>query len=146
MCTLGIKIHPRNSWIRIIVYPIITPLLFKKISLQIQKKLSFLQTPLYRYTIYSLCKEWKYKFIWVQTTSIHILVSFATTTEYGIIHQHIVGYSCNKMESYTNIQYPWFRMQQGISMFSPWRLGQIWHLMTILESACHEDSETPPTC
>ena len=146
MCTLDIKIHPRNSWIRIIVYPIITPLLFKKDLqkyLYKYKKLSFLQTPLY---ISSLCKEWKYKFIWVQTTSIHILVSLATTTEYGIIHQNIVGYSCNKMESYTNIQYPRFRMQQGISMFSPWRLGQIWHLMTILESAYHEDSETPPTC
>ena len=31
-------------------------------------------------------------------------------------------------------------------MFSPWSLGQIGLPMTVLESACHEDSETPPTC
>ena len=44
------------------------------------------------------------------------------------------------------ILYPRFRMQQGISVFSPWILCQIGHQMTVLESAPHEDSKTPPTC
>ena len=32
------------------------------------------------------------------------------------------------------------------AMFSPWSLGQIGLPMTVLESAGHEDSKTPPTC
>ena len=33
-----------------------------------------------------------------------------------------------------------------IPMFSPWILGQIGFPITALESACGEDSETPPAC
>ena len=34
----------------------------------------------------------------------------------------------------------------GFCPFSMWNLHQIWNPMTVLKSARHEDSETPPTC
>ena len=44
------------------------------------------------------------------------------------------------------IQYWSLEMQQDVSLFSLSNLGQIGIPMTVLESACPEDSKTPPKC
>ena len=47
---------------------------------------------------------------------------------------------------YTVGRWTWSLPVSCCLSFSPWNLGQSWISMTVLESACPEDSETPPDC
>ena len=136
MCTLDIKIQPRNSWIRIIVYPIITPLLFKKISLQIQKNILFYK-PLcmYMYLVYarngnislSECKPRPFIF-WYHLPPQQNMESYTNILSDTVVTKwnHTPTYSIRGSEC--NKAFPCFLHEDLVKLDTQW---QFWNLLVM---------------